>query len=364
MRKVPGYLRHKARNVARCVINGKTIYLGEYGSPESYERYQRVISEWMVSQDAPSADEPSMTINELFDRFWEYGLEYYGHDKESTIRNYRPTFNLIREIYGTLPAANFSPKKLLAIQQRMIELDQTRTYVNMQTSRIKRVWRWAVSVELLPPSVYQALSTVPGIAKGRTHAREGRRVRPVADDVVNATLPYLTPVLQAMVMVQRLTGARPGEVCQMRPCDIDRSLDVWIYRPASHKTERHEIERVVPIGPRAQEVLRPFLLRDSITPCFSPIESEQQRHPDRRVRRTVSPTYTNDSYRRAIERACRANDIPVWTPNRLRHTRATELRQQAGYEVARTTLGHKTDITEIYAERDLETAAEAARKFG
>jgi len=134
-----------------------------------------------------------------------------------------------------------------------------------------------------------------------------------------------------------------------------------MYRSAKHKTENHEIQRVIPIGPRAQSVLRQFLLRDAHAPCFSPIEAERQRHPNRRVRRTVSATYSNDSYRRAIERVCRANDIPVWTPNRLRHSRATELRQKAGYEVARTTLGHKTDVTEIYAERDLESAADAAR---
>ena len=366
-RRQPGYLHYKEKNLARVIIDGKPIYLGRYNSPESWEKYHRILAELAVAKSVPEsadADEQPLTVNELFDAFWQYGPEYYGDHAESTIYNYRPTLDAVRDLYGTLPAAEFSPKKLLALQQHLIQKDQTRTYVNMQTSRIKRVWRWAVSRELLPASVYQAVSTVPGIAKGRMNAKEGRRVRPVADDVVNATLEHLPPTLAAMVQVQRLTGARSGEVCKMRPCDIDRSGDVWIYRPAKHKTERHEIERAVPIGPRAQKVLRPFLLRDSVAPCFSPIESEQQRHPDRRVRRTVSPTYTNDSYRRAIERACRANDIPVWTPNRLRHTRATELRQQAGYEVARTTLGHKTDITEIYAERDLETAAEAARKFG
>jgi hypothetical protein len=38
-------------------------------------------------------------------------------------------------------------------------------------------------------------------------------VRPVDDEVVEATLPYLPEIVADMVRLQRLTGARPGEVC-------------------------------------------------------------------------------------------------------------------------------------------------------
>ena len=209
--------------------------------------------------------------------------------------------------------------------------------------------------------------------------RNGKKVKPVPDANINAALEHLTPVLRAMVMVQRLTGARPGEICQMRPCDIDRGTDVWFYTPGRHKTENHDIPRTIPIGPRAQAWLTPFLRRDANVPCFSPIESESQRLEARQENRKtparkearrrgprndLQPLYSSSSYRKAIERACKRAKVPKWSPNQLRHSRATELRQKAGYEVARTTLGHRTDITEIYAERDLTSAAEAARKFG
>ena len=79
-------------------------------------------------------------------------------------------------------------------------------------------------------------------------------------------------VVADMVRFQRRTGCRPGEVCQLRPMDMDRSSEVWQYRPASHKTEYLGRERIIFIGPKAQAVILPYLLRDAATYCFSPAE--------------------------------------------------------------------------------------------
>ena len=56
--------------------------------------------------------------------------------------------------------------------------------------------------------------------------------------LVEATIPYLPPIVADMVKIQRLTGCRPGEVCQLRPMDLDRSGEVWTYRPASCRSGR------------------------------------------------------------------------------------------------------------------------------
>ena len=82
------------------------------------------------------------------------------------------------------------------------------------------------------------------------------------DAVVEATLEYLPKVVADLVRFQRLTGCRPGEALQLRPCDVDRTTDVWIFRPNSHKTEHHGRERLVMIGRRAQGLLLKFLARD------------------------------------------------------------------------------------------------------
>jgi integrase len=82
-------------------------------------------------------------------------------------------------------------------------------------------------------------------------------------------------------------------------------------------------------------------------------------------RRAPGARYTRHSYRVAIQRACRRARIPIWSPNRLRHTRATLIRQRYGLEGAKAVLGHTdTKITEIYAERDIELASRIMREIG
>src|SRR5690606_11865261 len=108
------------------------------------------------------------------------------------------------------------------------------------------------------------------------------------------------------------------------PQDIDRSSDVWAYRPASHKTEHHGRERVIFIGPQAQEFLKPYLLRAADDYCFVPAESEQKRREVqhaarktplccgnvpgsnrvRRRKRRLADRYDNCSYAHAVRMAC------------------------------------------------------------
>ncbi|QDT17222.1 site-specific integrase [Alienimonas californiensis] len=54
-----------------------------------------------------------------------------------------------------------------------------------------------------------------------------------------------------------------------------------------------------------------------------------------------------------------------WSPNQLRHTRATQLRAKYGIELTRTVPGHSdTGASEIYAERDLAAAERVMREVG
>ena len=63
----------------------------------------------------------------------------------------------------------------------------------------------------------------------RGEVRESDPVRPVAECHARAVLPYVLPPVAAMVELQLLTGMRPGEVCRMRPCDMDTTGAAWVY---------------------------------------------------------------------------------------------------------------------------------------
>ena len=215
----------------------------------------------------------------------------------------------------------------------------------------------------------------------------------MADKVVGATLPHLPAPIAAMVQVQRLTGARPAEVCILRPIDIDRSGPVWRYVPQTHKTKHRGKSRTILIGPKAQGVLLPWLLRDPEAYCFVPRERVAKRNAARRENRQgpVTPSqaarrrkhkpcrapgshYTTQSYRQAISRAIdKANaarakqkePLPRWRPNQLRHTAATEIRKAYGLECVPAVLGHShMNVSEIYAEKNLSLAAEVMKRIG
>ena len=80
--------------------------------------------------------------------------------------------------------------------------------------------------------------------------------------------------------------------------------------------------------------------------------------------------YDSTSYAKAIRYAIKAAvrtglEIPNWTAYQLRHTAATKVRREFGYESAGAALGHTNmSATAIYAERNQGLADEAALKFG
>lgn len=152
----------------------------------------------------------------------------------------------------------------------MIEAGLCRGVINQRIGYLKRIFKWAASEELVSADVYHALQSVDGLRRGRSAARETEPVRPVPDAHVDAVLPFLAPTLQAMVQLQRLTGMRSGELRIFRTCDVDVSGEIWAYRPGQHKTANRGYERVVQIGPRAQQVLKPFLRADLQAFVFSP----------------------------------------------------------------------------------------------
>jgi integrase len=297
----------------------------------------------------------------------------------------KAAIKIARELYGRTSVAEFGPLALQAVREAMIGKDWCRTHINKQVDRVKRMFKWATRQQMVPGGVYQALRCVDGLKRGRTEAREGPKVTPISDADIMATIEHLPQVVADMVQLQRLTGARPGEICEMRPGDVNRTADPWEYIPQSHKTEHHDRPRVIFIGPRAQKILLPYLLRPADSCCFSPREAESKRraaqHEARKAplscgnrpgtnrklkpRRTAGEKYDRNTYARAVRRAAVKAKVGTWSPHRMRHTFATEVRKRYGLEAVQVTLGHAhASISEVYAERDHALAARVANEVG
>ncbi|MDG3004373.1 site-specific integrase [Paludisphaera mucosa] len=215
--------------------------------------------------------------------------------------------------YGT-PASHESYARLIAEWR----FGRSRRLINKDVHRVRAMFRWAAGEELDPGASLAALAAVAGLEKGRGDAKEPPPIRPVAEAAVEATLPHLSRQVAAMVRFQVLTAARPGEVCAIRPGDVDRPEGVWIDRPGSHQTEHHGRERAIAIEPSAQEVLAPWLDRGPDVHCLCPAEVVAERGPScrgRAARPMPGGRYSRNSYRAAVNRACdRAFPHPTSTP--------------------------------------------------
>jgi integrase len=288
--------------------------------------------------------------------------------------------------YGKNTVSDFGPLSLVFLRDKWVESGKARKSINRYTAIIRQAVKWGVSRELVPAAVWHALQSVENLKAGRTSAKEYRIIQPINEETVLKTIPFMPPIIADMVRIQLLIGGRPQDVCNMRSCDIDRSEDVWRYRPFRHKTKYKSKTAERAVGPKAQAVLAPYLERKAYTPeafLFSPQDTVKlQKEEKRRKRKTkVQPSqinrskpnpsrppkenYTKDGYGRAVRRACVKAGVEIWSPNRLRHSAGSKVREKYGLEYAQAVLGHaNAKTTEIYAEVSFGKAAKVAREMG
>jgi integrase len=387
-KRIPSYRRHAATGQAVVTLCGRDVYLGKHGTPESREAYERAIAEWLTGRrlgKAADGRQAAITIVELIRDYMRFAETYYRKNSKPTseVANCRYAFTSLRALYGRTLAREFSPRCLKLVREKILAGGVCRKTANDRVLRIKRLFKWGVENELVPAEVFHALQCVPGLKRGRCEAREPDPVGPADEDAVQAVLKHVSPQVCTMIQLQLITGMRPGEVVLIRMRDIDRSGPVWTYRPESHKTEHHGVSREIPLGPKAQALVRPWLLADSEAYLFSAaaaIDARRQRQraarktrvqPSQENRRKQNPAwrprsqYDVASYRRAIAQGCDKAGVPRWSPNQLRHTCATRLRREYGIEAARIILGHRSAlVTEIYAEIDRTKAARIMAEVG
>jgi integrase len=386
----------------------RDYYCGRWGSPESIEAYARIIRVWesggrrFPDRDDPGIGDPGCTTGEVLLEFWRWAQDYYTASEASAFRS---VIRLVRDLYASTQACDFSPRRLEMCRDSMIERGWSRKSINRQVTRVRQIFGYGVRRGLVSVEVHMALKSVPALRRGKSAAREPKPVRPVPETMIEASIVHMSEPVAALVRCQLLTGARSGELVIMRPCDIERDGKVWAYRPTSHKTQHHDHERVLFIGPEAQRVIGALVQsRPPDAYVFSPLDAQGRASTSARRTR-----YTTGTLLTAITRACDiAFPPPVelarlrvpsmgrkherwettpqrrarigeegwealkkwqhdhrWHPHQLRHNAATRLRKEFGIELARIVLGHKSaGITEVYAEADQAAAMNAMLKLG
>ncbi len=412
--KIPTYRLHKPSGRGVVTIGGRDFYLpGKHNSAESRAGFARLIGELKAGAMPVAVDLDCLTIVELIAKYIEFARGYYrsaiithqdgsktGGQQTKEFSDVCRALRPLRVDYGRSLVAEFGPRAFIAVRQKFIDDGLCRASVNGHAGRVRRMFRWGVEMQLVSPAVLTGLEAVRDLKPGRCDAPETEPVRPVSAEVFERTLEFLPPTLADALRIQFLTGARSGEICVMRRCDIDTTGRIWIFRPYTHKNAYRRHDRLIFLGPEAQAIIQKYFTPNLMAHLFRPCDSESQRlaenHAKRKTpmnqgnrpgkgkrtrRRPPGEQYTPQAIGRAVRRACeRAFPVPEglsevearrwrkanwWHPHTVRHAAAERFRKQSGLVVTGILLGHKSLVTtERYASPDVAAASELIAKIG
>lgn len=363
---------------------------------EITRRYRQFLGDWERGRyrgDQPKASE-GCTVAELYCAFAAHADARYRRDDGTPTGEAKAFDRSIKPLLArcaTMLADDVTARELKTTRQDMVDAGLSRRVVNQRVGRIRRVWRWGVAERIVAAATVVELESLPDLEAGYSGMHDPAPVRAVPLATVEATLPRLNRWHQAMVRLQLLTGARPGEVCGIVGADIDqdgvvrlkdhevRLPGVWVWQPRWHKSKRRGKLLVYILGPKAIELLRPWLRDDPSEPLFQPREAMAEYNAARIARakfhnkspRATNPRrkpgtkYTTASYDLAITKAAAAAGSPHWSAHQLRKLVASQTDQAEGIESSRKRLGHASiATTEIYVEADLKEAARLAKLYG
>ena len=127
--KPPSYRRHKATGQAVLTLCDRDYYLGKHATKASRAEYDRLVAEWLANgRRMPQEAGAVASVSELMAAYLRFATGYFRKDGKPT-----------KEIW----------------------------HVKHMMSGAKRMFKWGVENELVPPSVYHGLQAVAGLKRGR-----------------------------------------------------------------------------------------------------------------------------------------------------------------------------------------------------
>ena len=126
--RLPSYRKHVSKSAdgkvtvrARVTLSGKDFLLGEYGSKESRQKYNRLLAEWLVSNQSKTfgVPEKELLMVELLASYLKSMKKYYGEGTESEFRRIKPAVAAMRSLYGSEPASSFGAMQFKAVREHI-----------------------------------------------------------------------------------------------------------------------------------------------------------------------------------------------------------------------------------------------------
>lgn len=146
----------------------------------SLDRQQRVqLARDLLSPGGKGRRQPpEMSVAKLCRLHLRHARTYYqktNGGRTSEVDPIRYALQPLRRLFGRKRVSEFGPLRLKQVREEMVAAGWHRKTVNEQVGRIKRMFKWGGSDELIPADVYHALQAVDGLRMGRTTAPESSR---------------------------------------------------------------------------------------------------------------------------------------------------------------------------------------------
>jgi hypothetical protein len=113
--------------------------------------------------------------------FLQHADKEYRRDGMPTgeTANFRHALQSMNNLFHGVRVIDFGPKKLKQLQQQLVKDGLAQQTINGRIRRIKQVFDWGVSEELVSGRIAQDLKTVHGLRVGKTAARAPEPKGPV-----------------------------------------------------------------------------------------------------------------------------------------------------------------------------------------
>lgn len=181
VRQRPTYCLHKPSGRAYTRVDGRMVYLGDWDSEDSRDRFRVEVENWSLRQNPVGA---TLTVDDLALRYLKHCQTYYQKDGRDTgeTSNVKAALRYAIQECGTVRVRNFGPLKLKQVRQAMVRAKLSRTYINTAIGRIKRMFAWVSlrswsprrSIGPWPPfPVYEPVAAKPSRSRRCSRFRRG-----------------------------------------------------------------------------------------------------------------------------------------------------------------------------------------------
>lgn len=121
---MPSYRKRiaKGREYAIVKIKGKVHYLGKYGSPESRQKYDRLIAGFVADQE-DKARARKYTIADAATDYMAHAKTYYRKNGNPTSEIYvvRRSMQILTDHFDGIRASHFTPLRLQEVRQTLFD---------------------------------------------------------------------------------------------------------------------------------------------------------------------------------------------------------------------------------------------------